>query len=71
MGGWVYFQTLCDSNQLFKTAEHLTLADVKYPEGPDGGDRHKSVFKEDESIPLPFRALLKDYFRSGYDRGHM
>ncbi|PVF98206.1 hypothetical protein CPB86DRAFT_806930 [Serendipita vermifera] len=53
------------------TAEHLTLADIKYPEGPGGGDRHKSVFKEDESIPLPFRALLKDYFRSGYDRGHM
>ncbi|KAG8810608.1 nuclease [Serendipita sp. 399] len=54
------------------TAEHLTLASVSPPpDDPNGGDRHKSVFKEDESIPLKFRALLKDYFRSGYDRGHM
>ncbi|VDB91545.1 unnamed protein product [Peniophora sp. CBMAI 1063] len=25
---------------------------------------------EDEAIPLPFRARLQGYFRSGYDRGH-
>lgn len=36
----------------------------------DGVDRKKSIFKEDESIPLKFRARLRDYFRSGYDRGH-
>lgn len=36
----------------------------------DGVDRKKSVFKEDETIPLKFRARLRDYFRSGYDRGH-
>ncbi|KAK7207109.1 hypothetical protein BZA70DRAFT_234553 [Myxozyma melibiosi] len=34
-------------------------------------DRKKSVFKENEAIPLKFRAKLADYFRSGYDRGHM
>ncbi|ODN78749.1 hypothetical protein L202_04312 [Cryptococcus amylolentus CBS 6039] len=34
-------------------------------------DRSKSVFKEDEGIPEMFRAKLGDYFRSGYDRGHM
>lgn len=54
------------------TAEHLTLNSITPDPGdPNGGDRSKSVFKEDEAIPLPFRALLKDYFRSGYDRGHM
>ena len=34
------------------------------------GDRKHSYFVEDESIPEKFRAKLKDYFRSGYDRGH-
>ncbi len=33
-------------------------------------DRKYSIFKEDESIPLQFRARLVNYFRSGYDRGH-
>ncbi|CDR45347.1 CYFA0S17e02168g1_1 [Cyberlindnera fabianii] len=33
-------------------------------------DRKKSIFKEDEQIPTQFRAQLRDYFRSGYDRGH-
>lgn len=36
----------------------------------DGVDRKKSIFKEDEAVPLKFRARLRDYFRSGYDRGH-
>ncbi|KAI0024705.1 hypothetical protein F4780DRAFT_724665 [Xylariomycetidae sp. FL0641] len=35
-----------------------------------GGDRKHSAFAEDEAVPAPFRARLKDYFRSGYDRGH-
>ncbi|GFZ49525.1 Nuclease [Saitozyma sp. JCM 24511] len=35
------------------------------------GDRSRSVFMEDEGIPEMFRAKLQDYFRSGYDRGHM
>jgi endonuclease G len=35
------------------------------------GDRANSTFQEDESLPAPFRAKLQDYFRSGYDRGHM
>jgi len=34
------------------------------------GDRKDSVFVEDVSIPEKFRARLKDYFRSRYDRGH-
>ena len=34
------------------------------------GDRKDSVFVEDVNIPEKFRARLKDYFRSGYDRGH-
>ena len=35
------------------------------------GDRGNSTFKEDVEIPTIFRAKLEDYFRSGYDRGHM
>ncbi|KZT56507.1 hypothetical protein CALCODRAFT_435669 [Calocera cornea HHB12733] len=57
------------------TAEHLTLASLgKVPSEPDDpgrGDRGNSQFKEDETLPEPFRAKLSDYFRSGYDRGHM
>lgn len=34
------------------------------------GNRKGSIFKEDEKIPVIFRAKLADYFRSGYDRGH-
>lgn len=47
-------------------AEHITPASVLIREG----DRRHSVFVEDMSIPEKFRAKLKDYFRSGYDRGH-
>jgi DNA/RNA non-specific endonuclease len=57
-----------------QTAEHLTLASLgKSPneEPAPGGDREKSTFQEDESLPAVFRAKLLDYFRSGYDRGHM
>lgn len=35
------------------------------------GDRSKSKFIADQSIPLSFRSKLADYHNSGYDRGHM
>lgn len=47
-------------------AEHITPASL----ATHNADRKHSVFVEDESIPDKFRAKLKDYFRSGYDRGH-
>lgn len=47
--------------------EHITKDSIK---SVNDVDRKKSVFKEDEAIPLKFRARLRDYFRSGYDRGH-
>ncbi|THH31760.1 hypothetical protein EUX98_g2441 [Antrodiella citrinella] len=59
------------------TAEHLTLASlgksplIHPPSSKETGDRTKSTFAEDPSIPVTFRAKLQDYFRSGYDRGHM
>lgn len=34
-------------------------------------DRANSTFREDTDLPEMFRARLEDYFRSGYDRGHM
>ncbi|CAM1505295.1 Fc.00g109320.m01.CDS01 [Cosmosporella sp. VM-42] len=46
--------------------EHITPASLAMK----GGDRKNSNFVEDDSVPQKFRALLKDYFRSGYDRGH-
>lgn len=47
-------------------AEHITPASLLM----QNGDRRHSLFAEDGSIPEKFRAKLKDYFRSGYDRGH-
>ncbi|KAF2235713.1 hypothetical protein EV356DRAFT_444428 [Viridothelium virens] len=47
-------------------AEHITPASLAM----HVGDRKHSYFAEDESIPEKFRGKLKDYFRSGYDRGH-
>ncbi|GME91298.1 hypothetical protein B5S32_g1624 [[Candida] boidinii] len=48
--------------------EHITPLSIS--KGDHTGDRKNSAFKEDERIPQKFRALLRDYFRSGYDRGH-
>ncbi|KAK9454516.1 hypothetical protein V1511DRAFT_460393 [Dipodascopsis uninucleata] len=48
--------------------EHITASSVSRGSGVD---RKKSTFMENESIPMKFRARLADYFRSGYDRGHM
>ncbi|KAF1988058.1 hypothetical protein K402DRAFT_392331 [Aulographum hederae CBS 113979] len=47
-------------------AEHITPASLS----TSVGDRKHSYFAEDISIPEKFRAKLKDYYRSGYDRGH-
>jgi endonuclease G len=55
------------NDAVLQTAEHLTRANLV----GGGGDRGNSEFIEDESLPALFRAKLKDYFRSGYDRGHM
>ena len=52
------------------TAEHLTAASLQRPPGTKP-DRSNSVFREDARIPEVFRARMADYFRSGYDRGHM
>lgn len=46
--------------------EHITPASLAMRDG----DRKNSAFLEDPAVPDKFRALLKDYFRSGYDRGH-
>ncbi|KAH8738043.1 hypothetical protein BGZ61DRAFT_471411 [Ilyonectria robusta] len=46
--------------------EHITPESLRRREG----DRKHSNFAEDESVPAKFRALLKDYYRSGFDRGH-
>ncbi|KAI0028520.1 hypothetical protein K488DRAFT_80641 [Vararia minispora EC-137] len=59
------------------TAEHLTLASLgksalePASPGSETGDRQKSAFAEDPGLPTLFRSRLQDYFRSGYDRGHM
>lgn len=47
-------------------AEHITPESL----ANNNADRKHSVFVEDVTIPEMFRAKLKDYFRSGYDRGH-
>jgi endonuclease G len=47
-------------------AEHITPESL----ANSNADRKHSVFVEDVAIPEKFRAKLKDYFRSGYDRGH-
>lgn len=46
--------------------EHITEKSL----AARNADRKYSFFKEDEQIPEMFRGKLKDYFRSGYDRGH-
>ncbi|KAI8328965.1 hypothetical protein BC941DRAFT_385090 [Chlamydoabsidia padenii] len=49
-------------------AQHMTADSLKKA---DGVDRGKSNFKEDDHIPPQFRARLNDYYKSGFDRGHM
>ncbi|KAF8939032.1 nuclease [Dissophora ornata] len=49
-------------------AEHLTADSLK---AGDGVGRGNSQFMEDPTVPDLYKAKLADYFRSGYDRGHM
>jgi endonuclease G len=49
------------------SAEHLTAASLA---GARNTPRH-GVFHEDERLSPDDRAMLSDYARSGYDRGHM
>jgi endonuclease G len=48
-------------------AEHITPASLAAADG----DRRHAQFVEDDAVPGKFRARLADYFRSGYDRGHL
>ncbi|KAF9915525.1 nuclease [Lobosporangium transversale] len=48
-------------------AEHLTAASLVAGDGVVRGNN----FMEDTLIPDLYKAHLADYFRSGYDRGHM
>ncbi|KRT83528.1 hypothetical protein AMK59_3939, partial [Oryctes borbonicus] len=48
--------------------EHLTKESVKYNQTVD---RSLCTFMPDESIHHFFRSENSDYFRSGYDRGHL
>ncbi|CAD5234369.1 unnamed protein product [Bursaphelenchus xylophilus] len=48
--------------------EHLTPDRLEYDPSVD---RSKCTFKPDETIHPFFRSLNEDYFRSGYDRGHL
>lgn len=49
------------------SAEHLTAGDVAAARALD---RHDS-FHSEQQLPTGERAVLADYTRSGYDRGHM
>ncbi|KAJ6005570.1 hypothetical protein N7451_003514 [Penicillium sp. IBT 35674x] len=47
-------------------SEHITAESV----AQSVAKRNNGAFAEDRNIPLPFRARMKDYHRSGYDRSH-
>lgn len=49
--------------------EHITRESLQKDQNHNG-NRDNSVFKEDEAVPTKFKNQLRDYFRSGYDRGH-
>src|ERR1700712_1962194 len=49
------------------SAEHLTTHSLAVARNTP---RH-GVFHEDERLPSDDRAMVSDYTRSGYDRGHM
>lgn len=53
--------------------EKLTPDTVRPRNGSEGGVKvqRRNVFTEDPSIPEMFRTRLSDFYRSGYDRGHM
>ena len=50
-----------------KVAQHLRPNDAESVHL----SRSHSRFKEDNEVPERFRAKLKDYHKSGFDRGHL
>lgn len=54
----------------YYVVEHITEESLKYVSNPPV-DRKNSVFREDPAIPDTFKSKLRDYFRSGFDRGHL
>jgi endonuclease G len=49
------------------SAEHLTVDSVSKARGL----KRKNAFHAEDKLPASERAELRDYVRSGYDRGHM
>lgn len=45
--------------------EHITADEIEQ------GVKRKDDFREDTEVPAKYRATLKDYAGTGYDRGHM
>ncbi|KAJ3126425.1 nuclease [Nowakowskiella sp. JEL0407] len=52
---------------------YFVVETISHSNDPDSlpPSRSKSHFQEDSDIPLKYRAKLKDYIGSGFDRGHM
>ena len=67
-----YPSYICSINYCTKipnwTMELLTKEDIIKN---DICDRKYCKFYEDKTVPIPFRCVKEDYYRSGYSRGHL